>query len=91
MHGGCGGVPRCLVCREVFPEGGSEARWDDDGAPGFESRHEGGYETVDVEERHDDHGSIVLGDLVGFDDVICGFLSCEAFPKSLLEAYRPRH
>lgn len=73
VDGGDGGVPVGFVGDEVFPElGGGEFGGDDDGAAGEKGGEEAGLETVDVEEGHDEVGSVVGGELVGVYDVVCG-------------------
>lgn len=72
MDGGYGGVPVCSVFDEVVPElAGGEFGGDDDGAAGEERRKEAGLQSVDVEERHNEVGSVLGCELVCSDDVVC--------------------
>lgn len=71
VDGGDGGVPGCVVGGEVGPEGGGgEFRGDDDGASGEEGGEESGEESVDVEEGHDEVGSVGGGEGVCIFNVI---------------------
>lgn len=60
MNSRNGSIPVGLVGVEVNPEvGGRELGGHDHGAAGEEGSEEATEETVDVEERHDQHGTVL--------------------------------
>lgn len=72
MDGRHRGVPVGLVGDEVLPEGsGAELGRDDDRTPGKKRGEEPGEKTVNVEKRHDEHGSVSGGQLICCLDVLC--------------------
>lgn len=74
MDGGHSSVPVSSVFDEVVPElAGGEFCGDDDGAAGEKGSEEAGLQPVDVEEWHDEVGSVLGCELVRRDDVVYNF------------------
>ena len=90
MDGGHSSVPVGLVRDEVLPEGsGAELGRDNDRAPGKKRGKEPGEEAVDVEKRHDEHGTISRAQLICCLNVLCQLLATENLSMADLHTHSP--
>ena len=81
MDGRYRGVPVCLVGDKVLPEGsGAKLGRYNDRTSGKKRGEEPGEKAVDVEKRHDEHGSVSRAQLICCLDVLCQLLAIENPP-----------